>query len=300
MPVVTRSQYLKYQQQAQYQETPVRVSCGNGKYRKVLINSNEAENPPNAPKKTKKNIREQPKGSVCRRLNFQEELKPEIYRGFNIANKLMRVKVDNFYSECEKYASEKSKLMEKRASAGANKSQLDGFSTDYLISLANSLLKYDLFTKFYQQDSSQECNNVLIESWGTMLTSIYSICFIRLADKTKIANFIDNLTIISSEIIPLVILFQPIISSDKFSGLGYCQKLLGVIMNKLLEFSNKGVIQAVVAIHKYFPEMVSVDCYPSLYPQTNNFNIKYTESLLDKTENQSIKTDWDNLKKLYE
>ena len=298
MPVVTRSQYLKYQQQTQYEETPVRVSCGNGKYRKVLINPNEI--PPNAPQKTKKNMRKQPKGSVCRRLNFQEELKPEIYKGFNIANKLMRVKVDNFYSECEKYASEKSKLMEKRNSYSANKSQLDGFSTDYLISLANSLLNYDLFTKFYQQDSLEEYNNVLIESWGTMLTSIYGICFIRLADKTKTANFIDNLTIISSEIIPLVILFQPIISSDKFSGLGNCKKLLGVITSKLLEFSNKGVIQAVVAIHKYFPEMVSMDCYPTLYPDTNNFNIKYTESLLEKTTNQSIKTDWDNLKKLYE
>jgi len=297
MPVVTRSQYLKNQEQVEYNETPVRLSCGNGKYRKVLLN----ENPPNAPKKTIKNVREKPMGRVCRRLRFEEELKPEIYRGFYIVNKLMQVKVDNFYSTLNEFASQNSKSVDKNKDlVSKNKSQLDEFPTDYLISLADSLLSYNLFTTFYQQDSLQQSNNVLIESWGKMLTSIYHICFLRLADKSKTANFIDNLTIISSEIIPLIIMFQPIISSDRFSGLGNCRKLLGVIMNKLLEFSNKGVIQAVVAIHKYFPEMVSTDCYPFLYSDTNNFNIKYTESLLEQTKNQSIKTDWDNLKKLYE
>ena len=158
------------------------------------------------------------------------------------------------------------------------------------------------FINFYKEDAPNDTLNILIESWGTMLTSIYSICFMRMFNRYQILDNLDNLDdvkIISDEIVPLIILFQPIISSDRFSGFGYCKKLLGVIVKKLVEFSAKGVVQAVVAIHKFFPDMVSKDCYPSLKPEKNKVIVDYTESLLDNSKDLCIKTDWMNLKKIY-
>lgn len=305
MPVITRSQYLnqlKENSNVNHEGTPVRLSCGNGKFRKVLLIDSEISNPPHIPKKAKSSV-PKPTGKVCRRLDFEEVMKPETYRSFEINGRSMRGKVDEFYKMCDDYHNEKSKEgCLKNSEVRTNTFQLDGFSDEYLISLARSLLNHDLFINFYKEDAPNDTLNILIESWGTMLTSIYSICFMRMFNRYQILDNLDNLDdvkIISDEIVPLIILFQPIISSDRFSGFGYCKKLLGVIVKKLVEFSAKGVVQAVVAIHKFFPDMVSKDCYPSLKPEKNKVIVDYTESLLDNSKDLCIKTDWMNLKNIY-
>jgi hypothetical protein len=227
-------------------------------------------------------------------------MKPETYRSFEISGRSMRGKVDEFYKMCDDYSNEKSKEgCLKNSEVRTNTYQLDGFSNEYLISLARSLLNHDLFINFYREDAPKDPLNILIENWGTMLTTIYSICFMRMSDKYQTLDNLYNVEFISNEIVPLIILFQPIISSDRFSGFGYCKKLLGVIVKKMVEFSEKGCVQAVVAIHKFFPDMVSKDCYPSLKPEKNKVIVDYTESLLDNSKDLSIKTDWMNLKKFY-
>ena len=305
MPVITRSQYLIQQKDALSHEPSQRISCGNGKYRKVLstpIKSNEplkTENPPPIGKKTRAVI-PKPKGKVCRRIDFQEVMKPETYRCFEISSIKMRGKVDEFYKMCDDFHNEKTKQPSHKSSVvRSNTDQLYGFSTKYLISLARSLLTFELFTQFYKEDPPKESLNILIETWGTMLTSIYSICFMRMFNKYQISTDYENLKIISDEIIPFVILFEPIISSDRFSGFGHCRKLFGVVLKKLIEFSDKGVVQAVVAIYKFFPDMVSNDCYPSLNIEKNKETIKYTERLLEKNSDETIKTDWMKLKQIY-
>jgi hypothetical protein len=300
MPVITRSIYRINQQKHNIEETPERVSCGNGKYRKVLITPCEPSSTENLPainKKPKLSVIK-PTGEVCRQLKF-EDIMPEKYRGFDIKNKSMRVKVDDFYEMCDIHLKEKAKEgSTKRSEIKDNIYQLDSFTNDYLISVAKSLLNQDLFTNF---DKQVPCENInlLIENWGNTLTTIYSVCFMRMFDKSKNANWIDNLNIIAGEIVPLVILFQPIISQDRFKGFGRCKRLLGAIILKLIEFCNKGVVQAVVAINKYFPDMVSIDCYPSLNPEVYIDTIKITESLLEKSSNLLEKTEWNCLKKIY-
>ena len=302
MPVITRSKYLNQLMEnsnVNHEETPVRVSCGNGKFRKVLLIDSETSNPPPIPKKAKSSV-PKPTGKVCRRLDFEQVMKPETYRSFEISGRSMRGKVDEFYKMCDDYSNEKSKEGSlKKMDVRSNTDQLNGFSNEYLISLARSLLEHDLFINFYKEDAPNDPLNMLIETWGTMLTSIYSICFMRMFDTYLTLDNLYNVKIISDEIVPLIILFQPIISSDRFSGFGYCKKLLGVIVKKLVEFSEKGVVQAVVAIHKFFPDMVSKDCYPSLKPEKNKVIVDYTESLLDNSKDLCIKTDWMNLKKIY-
>jgi hypothetical protein len=305
MPVQTRSQILIQQNNDLINETPERVSCGNGKYRKVLSTPLKPEepsktlNPPPIAKKTK-STGSKPKGKVCRRIDFEEADKPETYRCFEISSRTMRGKVDEFYKMCDDYHNEQTKKGSmKKSDVRSNTEQLNGFSTEYLVSLARSLLAYDLFTQFYKKDPPKEELNILIETWGTMLTSIYSICFMRMFNKSQTSNSFENIKIISDEVVPFVILFQPIISSDRFSGFGYCRKLFGVIIKKLVEFSDKGVVQAVVAIHKFFPDMVSKDCYPSLNPEKNKDTINCTECLLEKSADSTMKIDWMNLKQIY-
>ena len=121
----------------------------------------------------------------------------------------------------------------------------------------------------------------------------------RMFNRSQTSANLENIKIISDEVVPFVILFQPIISSDRFSGFGYCRKLFGVILKKLVEFSDKGVVQAVVAIHKFFPDMVSKDCYPSLNYEKNKATINYTECLLEYNTDSTLKIDWMNLKQIY-
>lgn len=305
MPVITRSQYLIQQKDALNHEPSERISSGNCKYRKVLstpIKSHESlkiENPPPIVKKTRGLI-SKPKGKVCRRIDFQEVMKPETYRCFEISSIKMRGKVDEFYKMCDDFHNEKTKEPSMKVSdIRSNTDQLNGFSNEYLISLARSLLKYDLFTHVYKEDPPKETLNIVIQNWGTLLTSIYSICFMRMFDRYKTSTSFETLTLISDEILPFIILYQPIISSDRFTGFGNCRKLYGVILKKLLEFCDKGVVQAVVAIYKFFPDMVSYDCYPSLNIEKNKVNIKYTENLLEKNSDETMKTDWMNLKQIY-
>lgn len=305
MPVLTRSQILIQQKNDLSNETPERVSCGNGKYRKVISTPlkpqepSKTQNPPPIGKKSKLSG-PKPKGKVCRRIDFEEALTPETYRCFEISSRLLRGKVDAFYKMCDDYHLEQSKQGSmKKSDVRSNTDQLNGFSTEYLISLARSLLKHDLFTQFYKQDPPKEPLNILIETWGTMLTSIYSICFMRMFNRSQTSSNLENIKIIADEVVPFVILFQPIISSDRFSGFGYCKKLLGVIVKKLVEFSDKGVVQAVLAIHKFFPDMVSKDCYPSLNYEKNEATINYTECLLEYNTDSTLKIDWMNLKQIY-
>jgi hypothetical protein len=68
----------------------------------------EISNPPPIPKKGKSSVLK-PKGKVCRRLDFEQVMKPETYRCFEISGRSMRGKVDEFYKMCDDYSNEKSK-----------------------------------------------------------------------------------------------------------------------------------------------------------------------------------------------
>jgi hypothetical protein len=304
MPVQTRSQ-----RKIQYQSDNIQITLDDNNTRLVKFYTPEKKQDekltcpptPRAPRATKKAFPSF--GTAVRRLDFTKEVKvemyPQNYKNFMIANKFQKKKIDEFLAMIDDFAEKKDiKKASDNQSAKFNAGQLVRLTDDEVIDMAKSLNSNTTFWEIYRENSINESElNSTIYHWANLLSCLILIYLTRAVQEANSIPIEKSRSIITDKIVPNLISFKEVFVHEKFPRFSNTRRFLGVMMQKMLSFANSGFVLAPLVIRKYYPHMVTKECYPLVIKDPINIyadSLKYaresthTEIMRLFTECQSI------------
>ena len=299
MPAITRSQNKLNINQV---NLIIRLDSDNNRVvfntpNDSIIDNTEFPPTPKAPRAKKQTY--DSFGSVVRRLDFTESNSerpryPLNYRNFIIANKFQKVKVDNFLEMIDIYVNDRTfaKKGDPKSSVHIDKNQIAGLSNSDLLNMANSLNAntkfWEIFTKYTNEKKTL---NKIILQWSQLLCSLIITYLLRVMSHVntilcEIPN--ERQQYIIENIIPVLIKYKDILVSDKFEAFSRSRRFLGVMIRKMLEFTDQGLVHSAMVIMHYYPDMATKECYPCI--NSTYDSIIYFTSFADinRTDNKDI------------
>ena len=182
-----------------------------------------------------------------------EKIEPKNYRGFTLVNPRMISKVDNFWKKIEEG---------KGIVINSDKNQTDTISKP--IDLSESECLDILEILYYKEKFWQEYRNKnkheIVEGWEKILKNTLIKLFRITLDEFERTIGIENKILVIFRISEYLVKYYKIVK-ELFNS----EKFYYVLISKQFELiKEEGLISCFLTFAKYWPEMVSEECYPEI------------------------------------